>query len=317
MPLPRWQSIVPRASVPAVSVAAAVGLAVIWANWSILAEMANHWEHDPTYSHGYLVPLIALGILWYRRDRWPGLTSHPPWWAVGLFVLGAAMQVAGAIWYIRWLAGASIVAYAAGIAALVGGRRGLAWAAPGVLFLFFMVPLPYRFEGLMRPQLMRISSAASAFALQTLGLSAYTQGNIINLTDAAGHTIELNVIDACSGLKMLIVFFCLTTAVAVLIHRSIGERLLILLSTLPIALLCNVARITVTGVLHVLVGEEWANRVFHDLAGWFMMPLALGLLWLELKLLSALFIDETPDSTRAFRMPSRPPGAPHNIPGAT
>jgi exosortase/archaeosortase family protein len=98
----------------------------------------------------------------------------------------------------------------------------------------------------------------------------------------------------------------LTCAFAVLVRRPLGERLLILLSTVPIALVCNIARITVTGILYVLVGEKWANLVFHDLAGWLMMPLALLLLWLELKLMSVLFIDETPDEQPTFRLPGTP-----------
>lgn len=311
-----WQSI-PGPIRQQIALVAVIGAAIVWATWSVVLDMANQWEHDPTYSHGFLVPLTALVILWFRRDRRPALARDPQWWALGFFVLGAACQILGAIVYVRWIAGASLVMYAAGIVALLVGRRGLVWAAPAVLFLFFMIPLPYRFEGLMRSPLQRISTTASAFAMQTLGLAAYTQGNIINLTDSTGHTIELGVIDACSGLKMLIVFFCLTTAMAIVVDRPIGERLLILLSTLPIALFCNITRITATGVLYVVAGEKWANLVFHDLAGWLMMPLALCLLWLELKLLNALFIDESPSQEAVFHLPGSPPSASRNVPSAT
>ena len=154
----------------------------------------------------------------------------------------------------------------------------------------------------MRLPLQRISTLASAFALQTLGLPAVTQGNIILLSDVQGKPIELGVVDACSGLKMLIVFFCLTTAFAILVKRPLGERLLILLSTLPIAMICNITRITATGVLYATVGERLANLVFHDLAGWLMMPMALLLLWGELWLLSALFVDDSQDDEPVFRM---------------
>jgi exosortase len=316
MQLPSWQSI-PTETRSRLAVIAAICMAILWSTWSILTALANLWQHDPTYSHGYLVPLTALAILWFRRDSRPELISKPPWWSLGLFALGAALQLCGAILYVRTLSGASLVAYAAGIAAIAGGWRGLVWATPAVLFLFFMIPLPYRFEGLMRLPLQRISTVASAFAMQTLGLTAYSQGNIINLTDGTGHTYELGVIDACSGLKMLIVFFCLTTAVAILVERSIGERLLILLSTLPIALFCNIARITATGILYVVAGEKWANLVFHDLAGWLMMPLALLLLWLELKLMDAILVDESPTEEVVFRMPGGPTSTPRNVPSAS
>jgi exosortase len=293
-------------------IVAALGVASVWATWSVLRWMAYRWELDPTYSHGYLVPLMAGLILWLRRDTMPAAAERPRWWALGLFLAGLAMQIGGAFIFVTWLTGAALVAYLAGIAALVGGWPGLKWAAPGLGFLVFMIPLPFRLESLMRAPLQRISTTASAFLMQVLGLPAVTQGNMILLSDREGNTIDLGVIDACSGLKMLIVFFCLTTAFAILVKRPVGERLLILLSTLPIALACNIARITVTGVLYVTAGEKLANLVFHDLAGWLMMPMALILLWLELKLLSALFVDDAAVEGPAFRMSEVLKAAPRN-----
>jgi exosortase len=275
--------------------------AILWATWSVLGEMSSKWAYDPTYSHGYLVPLVVLLVLWVRRDSRPVLRDRPCWWALGWFALGGVMQYMGAYYYVRWISGASLVAYAAGVAMLVGGWRGLRWSAPAIAFLFFMIPLPYRFEAMMRSPLRKASTLASSFTLQTLGLPAVSQGNVILLSNGT-ETFELGVVDACSGLKMLIVFFCMTTAFALLVRRSLGERILIVLSTLPIALACNVARITLTGICYVTLGEKWANLVFHDLAGWLMMPMALGLLWLELKLLERLFIEDTPDDRPAFRL---------------
>lgn len=295
-----------------VAALALIGL-VVWATGSILAEMANRWELDPTYSHGYLVPLIGLLLLWMRRDSRPDLLDRPSWWALLLFLAGVVMQFLGGYLYVRWLAGASLVAYLAGVAALIAGWPGLRWSSPALVFLFFMIPLPYRFEILMRAPLQKISTLASTFALQTLGLPAVAQGHVIMLSDSSGKTYELGVVDACSGLKMLIVFFCLTTAFAILVKRPLGERLLILLSTLPIAVVCNIARITATGVLYVTAGEKLAELVFHDLAGWLMMPLALLLLWLELKLMSLLFIDETLDQDPTFHLPGAMPGLPRNV----
>lgn len=273
-----------------------------WTAWPMLSHMISRWSIDPTYSHGYLVPLIALLILWLRRDSRPTPLESPSWWAIGLFAVGLILQCVGAFYYVRWLSSSSLVFYLGGIAVLVCGWAGLRWTAPALFFLFFMIPLPFRFENLMRQPLQRASTMASAFALQTFGLPAVTQGNIILLSDVQGQPIELGVVDACSGLKMLIVFFCLTTAFAILVKRPIGERLLILLSTIPIAMICNITRITVTGLLYATVGEKLANLVFHDLAGWLMMPMALLLLWGELWLLSVLFVDDSPDDQPVFRM---------------
>ena len=96
---------------------------------------------------------------------------------------------------------------------------------------------------------------------------------------------------------MLMVFFALATAVAVLIERHWVQKLILILSAGPIALICNVLRIAATGALYVFAERELAETVFHDLAGWLMMPMALLMLWAELKYLSLLF-----DSSWSSRM---------------
>jgi exosortase/archaeosortase family protein len=87
---------------------------------------------------------------------------------------------------------------------------------------------------------------------------------------------------------MLVVFFALSTAVALVIRRPLLDRLVVLASAVPIAVVSNIVRVAATGVLHETTDSATANAFFHDAAGWFMMPLALGMLGIELRLLSAL-----------------------------
>jgi exosortase/archaeosortase family protein len=91
---------------------------------------------------------------------------------------------------------------------------------------------------------------------------------------------------------MLMIFIALAVGFAAVIRRPLLDRALLVASAVPIALAVNILRITATGVLHVRVGPRIADLVFHDLAGWLMMPVALGLLWLEMKFLSYVLIDE-------------------------
>ncbi len=114
---------------------------------------------------------------------------------------------------------------------------------------------------------------------------------------------RIGVVEACNGLGMLLLFFALAAAVAVLArNRHWAERLLIVATAAPVAVLANVARITVTAFLHEFVSAHWADVVFHDLAGWLMMPFALGLLYLELYVLSKLFVNvEAPERHPAAR----------------
>jgi exosortase len=161
--------------------------------------------------------------------------------------------------------------------------------------------LPNRVEFMLAHPLQRVATIASTYALQTLGVSAFSEGNVIRMGQ-----IPLNVAEACSGLSMLMIFFALTTAVLILYQRPWLDRVLILLSAAPIALIANISRITVTGLAHKLVGPELADLVFHGLAGWLMMVLALGLLWVEFRVLAWVF--ETVEESEP--LPMMPGGQP-------
>ncbi len=149
-----------------------------------------------------------------------------------------------------------------------------------------MVPLPYQLKMAMGLPLQRIATVASGYLMQTLGLPAVPEGNTILLSG-----VKLGIAEACSGLGMLLTFLAVTTIVAVVIRRPWWEKIVVLVSAIPIALIANLVRITVTGVLHETAGHAVANRVFHDWGGWLMMVLALGLLWLELAFLARLFLE--------------------------
>jgi exosortase len=257
--------------------------AVVWAYWATLVATIELWADDPQYSHGFLVPVFAGYLLWSRRGRLAGVGLGPHWWGVGVILAGAGLRMLSHALYQPWLDPLSLLVVLAGFAAATGGRRALAWAAPAILFLAFVIPLPYRFQFLLGGALQAAATAASTYALQTFGVPALAEGNVILLTDT-----RLGVVEACNGLSMLVTFFALATGVAIVARRSWPERIAIVLSAVPIAVIANVARITVTGLLFEANRGDLARAVFHDLAGWLMMPLALGMLLVELHVLGRL-----------------------------
>lgn len=275
-----------------------VALAVVaWAFWPTFHTLADRWANDPRYSHGYLVPLFSAYLLWTRRGTLAGADRRSDWLGLPLLAAGLAARAAGTAFFVEWLAAAALLPCLAGLALIGHGRRGLRWAVPAVAFLVFMVPLPYRVEVALAHPLQRVATAASTYALQTLGFVAVAEGNTIRM--AGG--VRLGVVEACSGLSMLVIFFALATAAAAVVRRPWYERAGLVASAVPIALVANVTRITVTGVLHQTAGSEVADRVFHDLAGWLMMPLALALLWVELQVFARLLVDApTHDRGHAF-----------------
>ncbi|MCI0380012.1 MAG: exosortase/archaeosortase family protein [Gemmataceae bacterium] len=301
------QSLLRRLFVPIVCAALFLGV-LLWAYWTTLADISWRWSNDPQYSHGYLVPLFAVALLWLRRGniawrggadvpvRQPGMPQgpqalKPSVWGIGLLALAAGMRLAGGYFHFGWLDQMSLLPCLAGLFVLLGGKAAWRWSWPAVAFLAFMVPLPHRVAVSMSAPMQRIATETSTFALQALGRPALAEGNVILLND-----VELGIVEACSGLRMLVVFFALSTAVALLLRKPLWERVLVAGSALPIALVSNVIRITVTGVIYDMLGPETGQAVFHDLMGWLMMPLGLAFLGLELWLLNRLLLEPAPSA---------------------
>src|SRR5262245_57005942 len=265
---------------------AAAGV-LLWSRWPVLAGVAQRWGRDPQYSHGYLVPLFALFLLWHRRDRIPAAPPRPSWWGLAVLAAGLALSLAGTYLYFPWLPPVALLPCLAGLVVLLGGWGALKWAWPAVAFLVFMLPLPFQVERALAQPLQAVATSASTYALQTLGFAAFAEGNVIRMGQ-----VRVGVVEACSGLSMLLIFFALATAVILVVRRPPLDKALIFASALPIAVAANLIRITVTGLLHKVAGSRLADLVFHDLAGWLMMPLALGLLWVELRLLAWVLVPQ-------------------------
>jgi exosortase len=277
---------------------------LLWAFWTTLADLTQVWQSNAQYSHGWLVPAFALFLLWARRDRLQGAILRPSWWGLPILALALGLRLAGVYYYFISLDPIALIPCVAALCLLIGGWAAWRWAWPAILFLGFMVPLPDRVASSLSEPLQALATVSSTFVMQVLGLPALAEGNVILLND---H--QIGIVEACNGLRMLMVFFALAVGVALVARRPLLDRLVLVVSAVPIALASNIVRITVTGILYDKVNSETAHVFFHDVAGYLMMPLALVMLGIELKLLSCLFL-EVPADTRVPRIPAvrrRPP----------
>ena len=255
------------------------------AYWPSLSKLTVAWQ-SPEYSHGYLVPFFSCFLLWVRRDLLKPDDLRRSWWGPVLLLISALMYVGGDVLGYGTITTLSLLPCLAGIVLLVGGWSLLRWSWPAIVFLGFMIPLPMSLESMATYPLRRVGTLLSSYILQTFGLPAVAEGNVILLSDN-----QIGVAEACSGLRMMMSSAALAFALAVLVKRPLWERIVIVLSAVPIALITNIFRITITGLCYEFAGPELAEKVFHDLAGWLMMPMAVGLLWLELTILSHLTIE--------------------------
>lgn len=256
---------------------------VIWAYLPTWQNLARVWSGNAQYSHGYFIPLIALGILWHRRALLSAADFRPNLFGLLLLLLGGAMRLASARYFVNTIDEYSIFPTLAGLALTLGGTKTLRWCWPAIAFLWFMIPLHGRVSGLLSEKLQRIATITSAHLIETAGFPAQTEGNVILLSE-----VDMGIIEACNGLAMMMTFFAISTAAAIFIDTVAWKKVALVLGAVPIAVACNVLRIATTGIMHETVGREWADKVFHDLAGWLMMPLGLFFLWLELSFLDRL-----------------------------
>ena len=279
----------------------ALVLGVLWTYWPTLGLIAQKWG-AAHYSHGWLVPIFSLFLLWHRRQYLDAVEWKPNWWGLAFIGSAVLLRLGGAFFYVVWLDSISLLPCLAGLCVLLGGWAALRWAWPAIAFLFFMLPLPYSVEMAWAYWLRLTATETSTFALQTLGLPAIADGTDIYIND-----ITLKVAPACSGIGMLLIFFALSTAIVLVIERPLVDKLIILLSSIPIAIVANIVRITMTTLLYEVAGyldNPWlrvkADVLFHDGAGYLMMIVALVLLLVELRILDRLLVPVEAKPTVTF-----------------
>lgn len=261
---------------------------LVYSYWPGLLNARSSWD-NPQYSHGWIVPLFTLGLLfWWRQPVADEIALSGRMAGLGLLAASFALRLAVARYRIVTIDMYTFVPAVAGVFLMVGGWRMFRWAWAPIAFLIFMFPLPDEATRYLLGPLQTLATIVSTYALQTLGLDAYREGNQIVLGD-----MHLGVVDACSGLRMLTIFVALSVALVMLGDRDWWENVVVIASAIPIALIVNSIRITVTGLLYQIASSEVAEMVFHDLAGWVMMPLALGMLFLLQQTLANLFFTES------------------------
>jgi exosortase len=278
---------------------------LFYSYWPRLSDLPSFWE-NPQYSHGWIVPLFAVGLLFWWRQPIGRVTLAERLAGLGLLVACFALRLWCASYRIVTIDMYTFVPALAGVFLMAGGWKTFRWAWAPIAFLIFMYPLPDEATRYILGPLQILATMASTFALQTLGFDAYREGNVIILGDR-----HLNVVDACSGLRMLTIFVALSVALVLLGGREWWENAVVIASAVPIALIVNAIRITVTGVMYT-IDAELADKIFHDWAGYFMMPLALGMLFVEQQIMSCLVVTEeaAPAVVTAGRSPVPPANSP-------
>lgn len=256
----------------------------VWAYWPAIKELVETWTRVPDYSHGFLVAPLSLYFLWARRSQFPNTSPSGLILGCSLLVVSFAMRYFGARYFMSFLDAWSILLWIAAMVAVLGGRPLLVWCLPSIVFLWFMVPLPFSLETALSLPLQRIATKISCWTLQLLGQPAFSEGNVIVIDEQ-----QLEVAQACSGLRLFVGVTAVAYVYFVLIRRSWWEKLCVVAAVIPIAIVSNATRIVLTGLLIQFWQWSGSHQGAHDTSGYIMILFAAFLFWFLLWYLGKLF----------------------------
>ncbi len=287
-----------------------------------LERIVGLWISDASWSHGFLIPLFSLHFinqkrheilsLEYVRDPFAEIVAgrRPPRLVAGQTrpnYLGLALLLGALVVYVfnvvspsgyAYFRSLSLIGALGAVVLFLGGWRLLAQTWLPIAFLVFAVPLPRRYYvGLTMPMRELAATVATALLNMVGGLEASCRGVVIDIVYQGRHLEPaLDVAEACSGMRLLMAFLALGVAMAYLHDRPLWQRLILLASTIPIAVFCNIVRVTVTGFVYVLADPKYTQGIYHDALGLAMLPLAFGLYGFLAWFMASLFVEEDRDN---------------------
>ena len=255
--------------------AGVVGLVLFAFYLPVFAHAVDVWRLDEEFSFGFLVPPIALGLVWMRRRAI--LAAVDTGSQVGLIAVlsGLALYVASARSGVHAIAGASFAITAPGAIAYLYGIRAARAAFFPIAFLTFGLCL---YRGLLYSvgfTLQNITARYAAVAASHFGAPVHRDG--VDLFVGQFHFV---VAEACSGMSSLLALLCLGTLVVGLTPASLPRRFLLIGLILPIVLIANVTRVALVLTLAQVFGQAVAHGFIHGAFSAVLFLAAVGLFFL-------------------------------------
>ncbi|HEY1203506.1 MAG: exosortase/archaeosortase family protein [Bryobacteraceae bacterium] len=227
----------------------------------VLSRLVNQWSTDGDMGHGFFVPVVAGYTAWQRRRELLEARGPSSRWGLLVIAWGAAQLYAATLGAELFLARTAFIVSLAGIVLFLGGRRALRVLAFPLFLLFFMVPIPAIIYNVLTFKLQTLASELAETALALLGVPVLREGHILRLPNQS-----LSVVEACSGIRSLLTLSFLSVVYAYFFDKKVWMRAVLLAAIVPIAIVANACRVTVSGLLGQ-VNPELAEGLFHEAAG--------------------------------------------------
>jgi exosortase len=252
----------------------------------VLKALVRQWNNDPDMGHGFFVPLIAGFIIWQRREELAAIQPEPNWWGLVVVAWGGLQLMLATLGAELFTARMSFVVTLIGVVWTLGGTVMLKKLAFPLFLLFFMLPIPAVIYSAATFKLQILASQLADGALTVLSIPVLREGNVLELPNQ-----RLSVVDACSGIRSLLSLTFLSLVYGYFFERKTWVRVVLFFSTIPIAIIANASRVTMTGII-TQVKPELAEGFFHEAEGWVIFMVALGILivWHQMLMRGSNFV---------------------------
>lgn len=244
------------------------GALLIVASFPILKYLVQTWATDEDVGHGFFVPVVAGWIAWQRRDQILAMKLKPAWWGLGVMLWGVAQGYLGLRGAEFFLQRTSVLFLLVGLLLVLGGTALVRALAFPLLLLPFMIPIPTVIYNKITFPLQLFASWVAEGALNFMGYPVLRDGNILELASQ-----KLSVAEACSGIRSLLSLSFLSLVYSYFFDSRVWMRWLLFAATIPIAIIANAGRVTITGMLSE-INPELAHGFFHELEGWVIFVIA-------------------------------------------
>ena len=248
-----------------------------------LVFLSGYWIGSEDYSHGMFVPLISLFLIWQARHCIAEAGAGNSWWGLAVISAGLVLYWVGELATLYVLQHVSLWMVIVGLVIASIGVRGARAIVFPLSYLLTCIPLPVFLYASLSSQLQLWSSALGVGFLQLVGVTAFRDGNVIDL-----GPVQLQVVEACSGIRYLLPLASLALLCAYLFKDWMWKRVALVLSSIPISILVNGFRIGMIGVLVEWYGQGAAEGFSHLFEGWLLFMASLGLLILEMWMLAQM-----------------------------
>jgi exosortase D (VPLPA-CTERM-specific) len=256
-----------------------IAMSAIAAHEGIL-DLYDRWRFEEEYGHGFIVVALVPLFLWGRRNLILQLSSRRTWPGVVLVVVAQLLGIVANLAESYYAEQLAVVMTVLGLLIAAFGTGPIRLFAPMAALLVLAVPLPYTLQAMLTLKLQLLSTSIGTGIIDALGIPVFVEGNIVDLGD-----YQLQVAEACSGLRYLFPLLCIGLVIAVLYRAPAWKRAVLVVSAVPLTVLINGARIAVTGVLVNAFGNAAATGFLHWFEGYVIFGLAASILLLEIVLL--------------------------------